>query len=45
MIAEERKAAADEGFAKPVSFLVATEIDQMSQVIRKLCSLDEIQGG
>ncbi len=45
MIAEERKAAADAGFAKPVSFLVATDIDQMSQVIRKLCSLDEIQGG
>ncbi len=24
---------------------MATDIDQMSQAIRKLCSLDEIQGG
>ncbi len=45
VVAEERKAAEQAGFAKPLSFLVATDIDQMSQAIRKLCNLDEIQGG
>jgi nucleoredoxin len=43
-VAEERQKASEEGIVRPITTLIATEIDQMSGAIRKLCGLDEIQG-